>query len=102
MSEAQRALIVVDIIPAPEDSVRSKAKFELGTNGLGGILKEYFMHSGGSLYCIGTWHSHLAEQGPSETDYKTAEIISSKRPFPSVMLVKTPSGYRALTLNVNG
>ena len=100
-SEAQRALIVVDIIPAPEDSVRSKAKFELGTKSLDGILKDYFTHSGGSLYCIGTWHSHLAEQGPSETDYKTAEIISSMRPFPSAMLVKTPSGYRALILNVN-
>lgn len=100
-SEAQRALIVVDIIPAPEDSGRSKAKFELGTKGLEGTLEEYFTHSGGSLYCIGTWHSHLAEQGPSETDYKTAEIISRMRPFPAAMLVKTPSGYRALVLNVS-
>jgi hypothetical protein len=100
MSEAQRALIVVDIIPSPEESVRSKAKFELGTKGLEGLLKEYFAHSGGSLYCVGTWHSHLAEQGPSERDYKTAEIISSMRPFPSAMLVKTPSGYHALIVNV--
>ena len=99
-SEAQRALIIADIIPAPVDCERSKTKFELGTQGLGGILEEYFTHSGGSLYCIGTWHSHLAEQGPSKTDYETAGIISRMRPFPAAMLVKTPSRYRALILNV--
>jgi hypothetical protein len=100
VSEVERAVVVADIIPAPEDSRRSASEFVLGTRGLRRALEEYCELTGGSLYCVGTWHSHLLEQGPSSTDKATAKIIADLRPFPSVMLVKTPSQYRALVLNV--
>jgi hypothetical protein len=101
VSEVERAVVVVDIIPAPEDSRRSASEFVLGTRGLRRALEEYCELTGGSLYCVGTWHSHLLEQGPSSTDRATAKIIGDLRPFPAVMLVKTPSQYRALVLNVD-
>jgi hypothetical protein len=80
--------------------MRSTSKFVLGTKGLQRTLKEYSDITGGSLYCVGTWHSHLVEQGPSPTDHETAKVIAEMRPFPSAMLVRTPSQYRALVTNV--
>lgn len=100
VSETQRAVIVADLIPAPKDSMRSASKFVLGTKGLQRALNEYSDVSGGSLYCVGTWHSHLVEHGPSPTDHETAKVIAEMRPFPSAMLVRTPSQYRALVTNV--
>jgi hypothetical protein len=63
VSETQRAVIVADLVPAPEDSVRSASKFVPGTKGLERTLKEYSDITGGSLYCVGTWHHISLSKG---------------------------------------
>ena len=95
-SEATSTFHVVDVLPAPEDSVRSAAEFILGTSGLRGALEILRERSGGALYCLGTWHNHLAESGPSSLDRATARTMAVARLSPSALLIRTPSRFRSL------
>ena len=95
ISEASRTIHVVDVLNAPRDSTRSGAKFVLGTEGLSQQLEEYSEAINWSLYCLGTWHSHLASSGPSTTDLATAKTVSRERVTPFVFLINTPAGLRA-------
>lgn len=95
-SETAGVFYVTDVLEAPSDSTRSAGVFELGTNGLRAMIKEYIDRHQGMLYCLGTWHSHLAAQGASATDRRTAAILGLSRAIPSVMLIHTPAGYRAI------
>lgn len=95
-SEAARAFYVVDVVGAPEDSRRSASEFALGTAGLRGALASYSQNCGHSLYCLGTWHSHLSASGPSALDRATARTVALARLLPSILLISTPGGYRAL------
>jgi hypothetical protein len=99
-SDAAQTFYVVDVLPAPEDSRRSASEFVLGTAGVLTILKAYRENSGNSLYCLGTWHSHLYATGPSSKDRATAEAVALSRLMPSVLLIYTPAGYRALLADV--
>lgn len=92
-----RAITVVDILPAPEDSKRSAALFVLGTRGLKKLVGQRYRESGGSLFDVGTWHSHLADQGPSALDWKTAKSLAEERPPPAVLLICTPKRFLAIT-----
>ncbi len=96
MSEAQQAFLVTDILPAADDSRRSAKEFVLGTRKVREMLDRYVASSQGALYCLGTWHRHLVESGPSERDRATANVLAEGRFAPSVVLIKTPSTYRAL------
>jgi hypothetical protein len=96
LSEATRTLHVVDVLPAPADSRRSAGEFVLGTEGARAAVDDYTAESDGSLYCLGTWHSHLVASGPSSLDRRTAATIGRERVIPSVLLIHTPNGYRAL------
>ncbi|PZP55020.1 MAG: hypothetical protein DI586_08140 [Micavibrio aeruginosavorus] len=87
---------VVDVLEAPEDSVRSASQFTLGRKGLHSKLDEYGNSSNWALYSLGTWHSHLVTSGPSQMDRDTAKIIGGYRTTPSILLIHTPGGYRAL------
>lgn len=40
--------------------------------------------------------SHLAEQEPSPTDWKTAADLAAERAPPSVLLISTPTRFHAL------
>lgn len=95
-SEATSTFHVVDVLPASEDSIRSAAEFVLGTSGLRGALEALQERSGSTLYCLGTWHNHLVESGPSSLDRATAQAIAVARLMPSVLLIRTPSRFRAL------
>jgi hypothetical protein len=95
-SEAAQTFYIVDVLPAPEDSRRSAAEFVLGTAGVRAALKAYSESSAYSLYCLGTWHSHLAASGPSSQDRATAAAFALARLMPSVLLIHTPAGYRSL------
>lgn len=86
-----RTISVVDVLPAPPDSKRSAAGFLLGVEGLEKAIKRYHTLSGGTLYDVGTWHSHLANQGPSPTDEATAEKLAGTRPPPFGLLIVAPS-----------
>lgn len=102
LSEVSRVAHVVDVLDAPEDSERSAGEFVLGTQGLRRRLEDYSRTVGWSLYCLGTWHSHLSAGGPSPTDRATARAVSLARLAPSVFLIVTPTGLEALTGDVSG
>lgn len=87
---------IVDIIDAPPDSKRTPSLFVLGTQGLRAAVKVRHAASGESLFDIGTWHSHLAEQGPSALDLKTAVEIAAERSPPAILLIRTPKEYHAV------
>lgn len=96
LSEVSRTFHVVDVIAAPEDSTRTPAEFVIGTKGLRTELDAYAESTGWALYCLGTWHSHLAPSVPSPTDRATARTVALARVAPSVLLVHTPEGFHAL------
>ena len=96
LSEVSRVAHVVDVVPAPEDSIRSSNEFVLGTKGLRQRLREYSESVDWSLYCLGTWHSHLSPGGPSATDRMTARTVSLARLTPSIFLILAPTGFHAL------
>ena len=95
LSEVSRVAHIVDVLDAPEDSERSNDEFILGKKGLRQRLEEYSMAAGWSLYCLGTWHSHLSSVGPSSTDRATAKAVSLARLTPSIFLIATPTGFEA-------
>ncbi len=96
LSEVCRTIHVVDVLDPPEDSIRSASAFILGTIGLRQQMETYSHTVGWSLYCAGTWHSHLSPSGPSATDRATAKAVSLARLTPSTFLIHTPNGFRAL------
>jgi hypothetical protein len=98
VSESRKVITVVDVLPAPPDSVRKSAFFSLGTKGLAGALSEVMARSGDTIYCLGTWHSHLSDSGPSETDYGTAKKIADRTPIPQLMLIKTPKRMHCVAI----
>lgn len=95
-SEATRTFYVVDTLPAPRDSTRSASEFVLGTDKLRSTLSEYAESTDYCLYCLGTWHSHLVDSGPSARDHRTATTVALARLAPSVLLIRTPNTYRAI------
>ena len=95
VSEASRTAHVVDVLDAPRDSTRSAGKFVLGTEGLRRRAEEYSEATDWSLYCLGTWHSHLASSGPSDTDLATARTVSLGSLTLSVFLIRTPTDFCA-------
>ena len=100
ISEASRVASVVDVLEAPEDSQRSPVAFVLGTNGLRRRIDEYARSVDWSLYCLGTWHTHLAEGGPSQRDATTASAVALARLTPTVFLVMTPTRFHALAVGI--
>jgi len=91
-SEASQTFHVCDLLPAPADTVRTPEKFVLGTKGVTRRIEKF---QSTDLYCLGTWHSHLTEAGPSSQDWETAGLIGQSRLTPSVLLIRTPTSYCA-------
>jgi hypothetical protein len=91
-----RAVTVIDVLAAPEDSLRSASRFVLGTKCLRTAIRKRHRQSGDTLFDVGTWHSHLADQGPSQLDRDTAKKLAEERPPPSVLLICAPSRFYAL------
>ena len=96
LSDVSRVAHVVDVVEAPEDSRRARDEFVLGTEGLQQRMREYSETVGWSLYCLGTWHSHLSPGGPSAKDRATARAVALARLTPSIFLIMTPTGFLAL------
>lgn len=96
VSESGRTITVVDVLPAPTDSQRSAGLFVLGVKGVATLREMYESSTQGALYCVGTWHSHLYEEGASSRDYATAKIIGNSQLTPSVLVIKTPTSYQAI------
>ncbi|WP_048880580.1 Mov34/MPN/PAD-1 family protein [Acidocella aminolytica] len=96
MSEAARTFYVTDVLPAPSDSVRSAHEFVLGVTGARRVISNFAESAGYSLFCLGTWHSHLEPLGPSGLDHRTADAVALARLAPSILLIHTEAGYKAL------
>lgn len=93
---------VVDLLDAPADSRRTAGLFVLGTSGLQQAILDRHQRSGGTLYDVGTWHSHLADEGPSPTDWSTAGDLARERAPPSVLLITTPTRFHAIVASDDG
>ena len=91
-----KTVTVVDVLDAPPDSERSAHLFMLGVEGLQAEIERRHLESGRTLFDVGTWHSHLADHGPSPTDWKTAADLAAERAPPSVLLITTPKRFHAL------
>lgn len=89
-------ITVVDLLDPPSGSSRSASLFVLGKDGLKSAIAKRYEESGKRLIDVGTWHSHLAEIGPSAIDRSTAKDLAEERPPPAVLLIVTPSSFHAL------
>ncbi len=96
VAHAARIIYVADVLPAPPDSTRTADEFVLGKVGAEKAIATYHATTNQTLYCVGTWHSHLSVSGPSAQDRGVAEAISLSRLIPAVVLVRTPHDYRGL------
>jgi hypothetical protein len=96
LAEAARTFYIEDVLLAPEDSVRTMHGFTLGRQGLRQKMTAFAEASGWSLYCLGTWHSHLEPSGASARDRSTAEVIALSRLSPAVLMIHTPAGYQVI------
>lgn len=91
-----KTVTVVDLLEAPVDSRRTSTLFVLGTDGLQSSIRSRHEQSGRTLFDVGTWHSHLRDDGPSSTDWKTAADLAAERAPPSILLIATPTRFHAL------
>jgi len=92
-SQIGNAFHIVDVLPAPPDSIFSPEKFVLGKVGLKAKINTLIGDTGGSLYVLGTWHNHLIKSGPSGLDAATAIDLAIKQYFPTLLLIALPDGY---------
>lgn len=95
-SPIQREVIILDVLDAPPDSIRSPAKFVLGVDGLRDNIMQYNDSGANVLWCLGTWHSHLQPSGPSAIDMTTSKSIEGLLKGAVVMLIKHSQGYEAI------
>jgi hypothetical protein len=92
-----RHLYVVDVIPAPPDSLRTSSEFVLGVQGLQTVLAELAAETTGALHCVGTWHSHLGKASPSAKDWASAAAIGNTESKTMTLLVHGSDGLRAIS-----
>ena len=92
-SARQQFVMVVDLLDAPRDSKRFAGLFVLGTEGLQAAIHKRHDESGRTLFDVGTWHSHLRDEGPSSTDWTTARDLAAERAPPSVLLISAPKRF---------
>ncbi len=94
ISHENRTIAIAGIIDAPPDSIRGRARFVLGIDGLVHDLREAHENSVGYLAFIGTWHSHPQGGPHSGIDRETLRNIAEDAGgMPTVSLVWTPTGF---------
>lgn len=96
-SPISRRMYVLATLPAPPDSRRSAARFELGVEGLSATLAEISIQTAGSLACLGTWHSHLGSAAPSDIDWASAATIGLEETRPMTLLIRGCRDIRAIS-----
>lgn len=96
ISTTEREIIITDVLAAPDDSVRTAVQFALGTNGRQMLVDAYEGSGGGVLWCLGTWHSHLEDVGPSPLDLQSANSLQEQMQRITVLLIHRPTGYSAV------
>lgn len=95
ISYESRTITIAGLVDAPPDSIRTKTRFVLGTDGLVGNLRQAHADSLGHLMFLGTWHSHPLGGPHSGIDRETLKgIAKDAGGLPAVSLVWTPTGLR--------
>ena len=98
VSYTTKCMTIVDVFPAPPDSIKKPHLFVLGTEGLKKYIQQLEEVSNGKFTYLGTWHSHPGGGGQSETDEETFIRITFLRNYePTVCLIWTHSGILAVT-----
>jgi hypothetical protein len=77
LSLARKCAIITRVLEAPPDSIRTSARFELGTEGL--VSRVAGIQRSSGLTYLGTWHSHLHGSTPSGIDEATLKKIKKLR-----------------------
>ncbi|MDE0093259.1 MAG: hypothetical protein OXO49_01995 [Gammaproteobacteria bacterium] len=88
-------LAKVAFLDLSADSILSRDQFVLGTKGLNQYIDEYSRCVGGTLYCLGTWHSHLPDSPRSQRAMKVATEVARSCSTPFVFLIQRPSEVQA-------
>ncbi|RAS38334.1 ThiF family protein [Paraburkholderia bryophila] len=96
VSALTREIFITDVLPASPDSTRAPERFVLGVEGTMDAIRDYEALGGHTLWCLGTWHSHLAVSGPSQIDRDTAQSLDGQIRHAAVLLIRHPEGYAAL------
>ncbi|MFL9856818.1 Mov34/MPN/PAD-1 family protein [Paraburkholderia madseniana] len=96
VSALTREIFITDVLPAPTDSTQTPTRFVLGVEGRVETIRAYEVLGGHTLWCLGTWHSHLAVSGPSQMDRDTAQSLDGQLRHAAVLLIRHPEGYAAL------
>ena len=89
---ARKVIVLVDVLPAPEDSVGTREGFERGTDRLGAALAAIAERSGGQVRYVGEWHSHPEGSGtsPSRVDVDQLAFLRdemAREGLPAVMMI---------------
>lgn len=96
VSFVTRTIYALDTMEAPSDSKRSPSFFELGVAGLEDAISGLTARTGGTLYCVGTWHTHLGAANPSRVDRATAEKLAKDAPYPLALLIRGTDGLQGV------
>jgi hypothetical protein len=96
VSTLTREIFVTATLPAPGDSTRSAGRFVLGVEGRAQTIQAYQDSAHGTLWCLGTWHSHLVPSGPSQMDLDTAALLDGQLRHAALLLIRHPEGYAAV------
>lgn len=99
-----RSIFVVDILPAPYDSVSEPTGFTRGVSGLRETLDDITARTANIVGYIGEWHSHPAffSANPSTLDWeliKTISKIMENEGQPALMMIIGSAGEVSLTVN---
>ena len=89
---------IVDVVPAPSDSMEKSKSFIRGCCGLKKEVETALQRTGGMLQYVGEWHSHPDEYtaAPSNDDYDLFGWISeltTRDGYPPVMLIVGRDGF---------
>ena len=91
-------VVVVDCLPAPQDSTATETMFERGIEGLLSAVQAASIKTAGHVRYIGEWHSHPdgCSTNPSQNDLiQLSELASAMHDegLPSLMLIIGEDGF---------
>jgi integrative and conjugative element protein (TIGR02256 family) len=100
-----KAIVIVDILSAPVDSIASPTSFERGTKGTQQQVQGIAKMTADMVGYIGEWHSHPAGHSakPSKDDYYQVVFLSlgmAEDGFPAISLIVGESDLQVLKCEV--
>lgn len=99
------AIVIVDILPAPKDSIASPVSFERGVDGTKEQIQKITKLTGDMVGYIGEWHSHPpgSSANPSNDDYFQLIFLSlgmAEDGLPAISLIVGENDLQVLKCEV--